>query len=76
MEDTLQHFGGLFHTGRFQHFDRHDERVLEEVLVDHRMANDHRAVVGGRRKQGVLSVERDTANGSLVVTQRLVRSSR
>ena len=51
---------------------RHDERVGEEVGVDHAVEDVGGAIVGGRGKEGVGTVEGGAAHRELVVAQRAV----
>lgn len=73
MEGAIAHFAVQLLAGCLQHLHRHDESILEQIIVHHAMAYDHGAVVGGRGKDGIPSMKFNATNWLLMVAQCLVR---
>eukprot|EP00047_Mylnosiga_fluctuans_P003018 m.227022 g.227022 ORF g.227022 m.227022 type:complete len:325 (+) comp11518_c0_seq1:165-1139(+) len=77
VEQTVKHAEALLRRGvPAENLDRHDERILHKIVVDHAVEDVDSRVVAGRRKQRVRGVERDGPQSETVVPQCAVRLRR
>lgn len=56
-----------------KNFDRHNERILQEVIVDHAVTHNYGAVIRSGGKERVLSVEGHRPQSFLMMSEDLVR---
>lgn len=73
MEVGVQHAEIVRHRVSAQHLQRHDQRVVDEIIVHRVVEHMHRAIVRAGAHQRVVRVELRVADCLLVITQRLER---